>query len=103
MSLREVCHCGCDKTTHFKDLITGERGRCTGVHCNDCFAYVNEHEELAPRTPLADAITQVLGKLRARPNAHRRPHVDTDCRCVACREWARATHSAWCCCALCLP
>jgi hypothetical protein len=50
MSLREVCHCGHDKATHYPDeqsVVNGIRvnvlGACLGMRC-DCGFYLNENE-----------------------------------------------------------
>lgn len=38
MSYREVCKCGHDKATHFRDLNTGARASCLASMC-DCKRY----------------------------------------------------------------
>lgn len=37
--LKEICVCGHDVETHFKDPRTGVRGRCLGMHCDECYRY----------------------------------------------------------------
>jgi len=67
--LAETCRCGHDISTHFLDTERpGEyaegtepkkfRGRCTGLHCNDCSRYVQAKE--------GDPPFKHSGKVRAR-------------------------------------
>lgn len=80
MSLRETCHCGHDKATHYpdetrKDRVTGMTftlmGACLGMRC-DCIAYVNENDPSGPVKPGA-------------PKGNVRGHAYW-CRCFDCKE-----------------
>lgn len=69
--LRETCHCGHDKSSHYQEygVRPGTKpGACLCLGCNDCKKYVNEND---PK-PLAPV---------ERP-AHR-----GDCQCYRCKKW----------------
>lgn len=71
--LRETCHCGHDKATHYLDREASPATyfSCLAMHC-DCRRYAYEGD---PK-PLAQVV---------RPS-----HVPW-CRCFACKEWIKAS------------
>ena len=76
--LKELCSCGHEKVTHYRDPVTGERWACTGTFC-DCRLYRNDKERDTPLLPPSnydERSTAVGGG---------RPHIE--CRCTACCQW----------------
>lgn len=49
MSLIELCHCGHDVDTHYRDPTTRARYGCTGIRC-DCSLYLNRDTPEAQAT-----------------------------------------------------
>lgn len=46
MSLREICKCGHDKTTHHEGKFN-----CLGMYCNDCKTYRDQNEKTPSTIP----------------------------------------------------
>jgi hypothetical protein len=67
-NLRETCHCGHDKATHYRDAADGARISCLAIAC-DCPKYVNERDP-KPKAKLV------------------RPKHRAGCECRGCREYA---------------
>lgn len=73
--LRETCHCGHHKDTHFESA-----GACLGMRCDDCLSYRDDArpdpKTLVPRKPNHPA--------KWRPRAGRYE----DCGCYDCKRYA---------------
>jgi hypothetical protein len=53
-TLRETCHCGHHKDTHFAEP-NGKRGACLGMRCDDCHEYADDTgPKPAPRVRVPD-------------------------------------------------
>lgn len=72
--LREACHCGHDKATHYLDHASTPAERCSCLaSCCECVRYVNEFE---PK------LAESSASKGARPN-----HASW-CRCARCKDFA---------------
>jgi len=90
MSVKQICDCGHDIDTHFRDLNTGKREACLGYRC-DCARY---HEGKKDKTPSLPSNNFDESKTAAGGG---RPHIS--CACRACLEWEydqmRRVSSPW--------
>jgi hypothetical protein len=68
MGLKETCHCGHDKASHYRDAGSRETLSCLCQGC-DCRRYINERDP-APR------------KMHKRPIGH-----PQTCRCYECKKY----------------
>lgn len=94
MSIKQLCDCGCDVDTHFEDEeytidsqghreIRKFRGACLGLHCNECSVF------RPPGVP--DPKYGKKDPKRSTRKFTRKPHLDTSCRCAACKQWLSET------------
>jgi hypothetical protein len=64
---REVCHCGCDKLSHYRDPSSGKRFSCLNARC-ECKRYVDQRDPPPP------------------PERKRRWGHPATCQCFDCKQ-----------------
>lgn len=74
---KQICACGHDVDTHYRDPRTKQRLACTGLYC-DCRHYTTHMQRDTPVLPRINW---------AQPASRNKPHADPDCQCPHCTDW----------------